>query len=142
MKRALSGTAFAALTALMSGFVSLTVQAAPYANKVWVVVRPVQCLGNPWEKEWLARNNNQGVKYPMKKESAVIQGYFGRLGIPVLEVRVRPYMSGDALCATCDCPRGDTLFLLIHGDDAIKMSRLGYAKRLPLEELKKKKKRK
>ena len=108
-------------------------------DKVWVLVRPVQCLGNPWEKQWLAKHNNQGSQYPRQKEFEIIKAFFIRKNVPIFDFRVKPYMKGESLCAACDCPRGDTLYLLIHAEDASKMVRLGYTERLPTKEVPQKK---
>ena len=35
----------------------------------------------------------------------------------------------SSVCQACDCPRGDTIFLLIHADNARKMVRMGYLER-------------
>jgi hypothetical protein len=116
--------------------------ARPWAKKVWVVFRPVQCMGNPWEKEWLAKNNNEGSKFPRDKEFVVLRDYFARKGVQILEIRERHYVRGEALCQTCDCPRGDTVYLKINADDAPKMVNLGYTERAPATEAEHSKKKK
>ena len=108
---------------------------APMTDKVWIVIRPVQCLGNRWEKEWLATHNNQGTKYPRDKEFELLKKFFERKQVDVLELRVKPYMRGETLCQACDCPRGDTVYLLIHANDVPKMVRLGYTERLPASDV-------
>jgi hypothetical protein len=110
---------------------NLPAKQAALSDKTWVVIRPVQCLGNRWEKDWLAKHNNKGVAYPMKKEGDILREYFNKKGIPVLELRMLKYMQGEPLCQACDCPRGDTLYLLILASNAPKMVKLGYTERLP-----------
>jgi hypothetical protein len=101
------------------------------SDKVWIVIRPVQCLGNPWEKFWLANHNNQGHKYPYKKEDNVIRDFFyKKKQIGVYQVRIQRYKKGDPLCHTCDCPRGDTLYLLVLADDVPQMVAMGYTERV------------
>ena len=127
-----SGLRHAGMTILLALFLfSAPVLAKSSEDKVWVIVRPVQCLGNPWEKDWLARNKNQAAKYPRTEEFEVLAAYFARKKIPVLDIRVKPYVKGDMLCQACDCPRGDTLFLMIYAKHAPKMVRLGYTERMP-----------
>ena len=111
----------------------------PLQDTVWVVVRPVTCLGNPWEKDWLARHKNRSDKYPQTKEASILKAFFKRKGSPVLDLRVKPYMKGDPLCQTCDCSRGDTLYLLVSGEAATRLTRFGYTERIPSEAVPKQK---
>ncbi len=106
---------------------------SPSADRVWVIIRPKQCLGNPWEKEWLAKHQNDGVKYPLKREDTVIKSFFVKKHIPILDVRLLRYVKGDPICQACDCPRGDTLYILINPEDVPKMVALGYAERMPAD---------
>ena len=121
--------------ALVSLSVPLEAAKAPMTDKVWVVIRPVQCLGNLWEKDWLGKHNNQGTKYPRQKEFELLRSFFKMKKVKILELRVKPYRRGDALCQACDCPRGDTVYLLIRAEDVPKMVRLGYTERLPANDV-------
>ena len=105
----------------------------PQDENVWIVVRPVTCLGNLWDKDWLTHHKNRGDKYPQSKEVTLIKNYFKREGAPLLDIRVKPYMKGEPLCQTCGCDRGDTLFLLVRGENSPKLVRLGYTERIPAE---------
>jgi len=105
----------------------------PLEENVWVVVRPVTCLGNQWERDWMAHHKNRGDKYPRNKEVSLMKNYFMRIGSPLLDIRVKPYMKGERLCQTCGCERGYTLYLLVRGDNSPKLARLAYAERIPAE---------
>jgi hypothetical protein len=96
-----------------------------------MVVRPLQCMRNPWEQEWLKRNKNQVTKYPRQKEFALVRNYFKNRRVPILDFRLKPFLKGDGRCETCECPRGDTFFLLISALDVPTMVSLGYSERLP-----------
>lgn len=103
----------------------------PLTDKIWIMLKPVQCLGNPWEKYWLRMHKNKGSAYPRAKELDVLKEYFKKKGVKILEIRLKPFEKGQPICETCNCPRGDTLFLKIKAVDAFKMARLGYTERFP-----------
>lgn len=94
----------------------------------WVVVKPRQCLENVWEKEWIAQHKKKAA-YPITEEKDIIKSYFARRGITVFEIRSNPSMG--ATCKTCDCERGDTLYLLIGAEDVSKMKDLGFENAIP-----------
>ena len=92
----------------------------PPWTRTWVAIEPIQCMGNPWEQDWLARNDNDYLGYPRQpglgltpEEIEIIKEYYGRQGIGVLAVSFRVY-PGD-VCAACSCSAGYTLFLLVPG---------------------------
>jgi hypothetical protein len=125
------------ISVLLTSIVGPAFTSTPTASndKVWIIVRPTQCMSNAWEKEWLAKHNNDVSKYPRTQEFGVIQNYFRRKGISILEVRQKPYIKGDPICLTCDCIRGDTLFLLVKSDSVLRMVNLGYTERIPAKEV-------
>ena len=114
---------------------SLSAKPLPADDKVWVIVRPVQCLDNPWEKEWMAHHHNQAAKYPRAHEVDIIKSYFARQNVPVLEIRSKPHINGDPVCPTCNCSRGDVLYLLMHAPYVQKMVKMGYTERVANSEV-------
>src|SRR5262249_49145824 len=119
------------LAFILTSISSLQAKEPLQAEKVWVVVKPHQCLSNRWEKDWLSKHNNKGTLYPMKKEGDVIKDYFRSKDILIQELRMLKYVNGDPRCEACDCPRGDTLYLLVKAQDVPRMVKLGYTERLP-----------
>jgi hypothetical protein len=103
----------------------------PAEDKIWVSMQPVDCLGNPWEKNWLAHHKNQVTKYPRSQEIDILKGFFKKNGITILDYRTKPYVKGDPLCKTCGCPRGDTLLLMVHGVDVPKIRTFGFGDPVP-----------
>jgi hypothetical protein len=101
----------------------------PLANEVWVVMKPLQCLSNAWEKDWSAHHKRKSSRYPMQQEPQILKQFFAARGIAVLDVRKKPYDRAEPLCKTCDCERGDTLFLLVKAEDGPKMVPYGFTKR-------------
>lgn len=95
----------------------------------WVAMEPVQCLGNPWERDWIERHGNDPQRYPRDRDSVnrIIADYYGRLGVEVRAVVSLPRY--DVVCLACSCPRGDTLYLLV--DDARPMLDLGFRREFP-----------
>jgi hypothetical protein len=98
------------------------------SGRVWAVMKPIQCLSNAWEKDWMSRNKNRVEKYPYREERKVLREFFSRQGIEILDVR---HLAGQPTCTSCECERGDTLFLLIDAKHAEKMESYGFKKRLP-----------
>jgi hypothetical protein len=101
----------------------------PVADQVWVVMKPLQCLSNVWEKDWAAHHKRRSSRYPMRQESQILKQFFAARGIKVFDVRKKPYDASEPLCKTCDCERGDTLFLLVNAEDGPKMVPYGFTKR-------------
>ena len=102
----------------------------PSNDKVWVIVRPVQCLGNPWEKEWLAHHPHQDAKYPRAKELDLMRKFFSKKQVRIHDVRRKPY-EGQGVCQTCACARGDVFYFLIYAEDVPQMVNMGYTERIP-----------
>jgi len=101
----------------------------PSDDKVWVIVRPIQCLENPWEKAWLAKNPKQDAKYPRRREVELIKAYFAQKNVPLVDIRYKAY-AGQGICQACSCSRGDTFYFLIHGENVPQMVKMGYTERI------------
>jgi hypothetical protein len=100
-------------------------------GKVWVIIKPLQCLDNPWEQDWLAKHKRKIAKYPRQDERKIIKAFFAAKGVTVWDIRSRPYVQGTPLCKTCGCARGDTLYLSVNGSNVPLMKSLGYDRILP-----------
>ncbi len=103
--------------------------------KVWFILKPLQCMDNPWEQDWLARNKKRVAKYPREQEHEIVKAYFAKRGVKIWEVRTKAYVPGAPRCTTCGCERGDRLSLSVSGSDVSKMKSLGYDDFLPEESL-------
>lgn len=124
-----------ALAAVFLVFASPAFAKPPQQDHVWIILRPLQCMSNPWEKEWLEKHNNQVTKYPRAQEYALMKQYFKRHQVTIKSLRVKPYVNGDPRCMTCECPRGDTWFLLVDAPDVPQMVDLGYTERIPVRDV-------
>jgi hypothetical protein len=129
--RGLSAVLFLSLSARAEVAVSTDTMAIPdRGTHVWAIAEPLQCLANAWEKDWIAKHKKQADKYPIREERAIIKEFFTRKGIRIADMRLS---KGGPTCASCECPRGDKLFLLIEANDAQALEPYGFKKRLPYE---------
>lgn len=119
----------------------LSVQLPPDDTAV-LIIRPVQCLDNAWEREWVSEHkatSKIAPVYPIQEENRIIKEYFARKSVTVWDVRKVPYRGG-ALCQRCDCERGDSLYIRVNATDMARLKEMGYDKVLP-EFLNKRKKK-
>jgi len=94
------------------------------SGMVWLELEPVQCLGNPWEQDWLASHEMDYRSYPREREAEIIKDYYARMGITVYDVKSeRKY---EYVCEACSCPRGDVLYLQISAAHLDRMIELGF----------------
>ena len=101
-------------------------------GRVWVALEPIQCLGNPWERDWLESHNWDYSGYPKDptapglepEEFAIIQDFYDRAGVVVFEAETA--LKYEAVCLACSCPEGHTLYLLVSAESVQKMMELGY----------------
>jgi hypothetical protein len=101
-------------------------------KKVWIEINPIQCLGNPWEIDWIESHNNNYSGYPRdprtpeleQEEVEIIKNYYKKQGIILLDIKSK--QTYEDVCAACSCPQGYTLYLLIFEYDLNKMIDLGY----------------
>ena len=102
-----------------------------HGQKVWVAIEPIQCLGNLWERDWLAKHDQDYSGYPRAREGelAVIKAYFEGKGISVHALASRPKYA--IVCCACSCGRGDTLYLLVNARDVLWMEDMGFRREAP-----------
>jgi hypothetical protein len=102
------------------------------AVPVWVAIEPTQCLTNPWEADWLAHHGNDYASYPKDYsrpglepgEVTIIKDYYRRQSVVVSgTATAAKYI---AVCASCSCPEGHTMFLRVREQDVDTMIALGY----------------
>ena len=118
----------------------------PYQSGfVWVGTDPVQCLGNPWEQDWLQqfvpKDGGEGVvtqpAYPQDDplvieapEAEIIRSYYERLSIEIRSLKSYTYEEkfGEdiTVCAACECAQGYSLYLQVPSDQLEQMIDLGW----------------
>ncbi len=93
----------------------------------WVSIDPIQCMGNPWEEDWLrSHDNGTWQQYPPDWESRrmIIMDYYAGIGLPVLDARQDSW--NDEVCDACSCPAGYTLYLQVWDHQVDDFVALGY----------------
>jgi hypothetical protein len=100
-------------------------------GNVWVAINPVQCLQNPWELDWL-RIYGDASEYPKENELDIVELYFYKQGIQIYDIQQESYAQ-SAVCQACNCPRGDTIFLLVSINDYAALKEQGFEARPPRE---------
>src|SRR5437763_576261 len=68
----------------------------PSLAKVWIKIKPVQCMGNAWERAWQAAQKKHGQKTSaLPSQERLIRAYFKNQGVFIRDVRIRPYVNGE-----------------------------------------------
>jgi len=115
----------------------LTPLGGVFRDDTWVATDPIQCLGNPWEQDWLAANNWDYGSYPgdpvtpelEPEELKIITDYYDRQGVRILSAET--VQQNNNVCQSCSCPLGYTLYLLVPGDDVRTMLDSGFRLETP-----------
>lgn len=116
-----------------SGISGLMMPIQMVVTRSWVATDPVQCLGNPWEQDWIQSHGGNYGAYPRDPstpglepaEVVIIKDYYRRLGVVVQDVDSA--WKHQVVCAACSCPEGYTLYLRVRPEDVEKMLALGYS---------------
>jgi hypothetical protein len=106
-------------------------------HDTWVATDPIQCLGNPWEQDWLESHNWDHASYPGDPltpgldpmEMEIITDYYERQGVKILAGET--VQQEDDVCLSCACPLGYTLYLLVPGEHVVTMLNLGFRLEMP-----------
>lgn len=75
----------------------------------WLVMRPVQCSGNPWQKV-SSVGDGTAPSYP-DPELLSIDNFFEDKGIDLVELGFLYPATPMGTCDACSCPRGDYLLV-------------------------------
>jgi hypothetical protein len=99
------------------------------SESTWLAYTPIQCMGNPWERDWLESHDGDYGSYPSDEigRGEVIREFYRRQDITIQQVRTE--VSDGAVCLSCDCPAGYTLFVSVPTRQVERMQELGF--RLP-----------
>jgi hypothetical protein len=100
-------------------------------HRTWVATEPIQCLGNSWERDWLAKHGEDYDCYPrdLAGQFEVIEAYYEELGVAVYAIASRHKYS--IVCGACSCPRGDTLYILVGLENIDVMKLEGFRREWP-----------
>ena len=90
---------------------------------VWVTIDPIQCLGNPWEQDWLRTHKYHQYPRDERTRLRIFREYYEPQGITLYEVKASVW--AEAVWAACSCPTGQRLHCRIDEDDLELMLALG-----------------
>ena len=106
-------------------------------STIWVSTWPIQCLGNPWEQDWIDSHGGDPADYPADPNTAgldpeeieIIKDYYQAQDITILDVKDAD--AGVEVCTACSCPAGYILYLKVYAADVGRMEELGYKRDMP-----------
>ena len=125
------------LCALSFGCKSENFLIVKYGSTTWVAIEPIQCLSNPWERDWLSKDGNEYADYPKDlsqpglepEEFEIIKDYYSRQNVLVFDWTTAPKYAD--VCRACSCPEGHTMYLLVQERDVKRMITFGYRQEDP-----------
>ena len=105
-----------------------------YAYNLWTALTMRQCLGNPWERNWLSQDGNEYSDYPrdIEEQIQIARDYYQRQGIELHEIKM--CFTGKCACAACSCCSGYTLWLHVSDEFKDTLIDLGFRIEDPPEE--------
>lgn len=82
----------------------------------WVEIDPVQCMGNPWEIDWI-ENGGDPALYPrdLAERFEIIREYYEGLGVEIIDGSA--WWTMPVTCRACSCPEGYTVYVRIWVED-------------------------
>jgi len=96
-------------------------------------IEPVQCLGNPWEQDWLEVHGMKYEDYPRGRprqleaeEKEIIRSFFEKEGIRIYKIEGIPFPDSVMVCDACDCPQGYTLEVWAAPGDTARLRTFGF----------------
>ena len=95
-------------------------------DRVWLAINPVQCMQNPWEKEWRESNPDEG--YPSTNSTAIaeiMRSYYEEQGFTIFDIKIVKLQTLDYVpadrnhtCEGCGCSLGHTVLVKVLKSDA------------------------
>ncbi|BFN36939.1 hypothetical protein FMIA91_08180 [Fidelibacter multiformis] len=100
----------------------------------WVSIDAIQCMGNPWEQDWLEKHDdNYDLWHDLSETEKmdVFKTYYKEQGVTIYDMeRTWPY---ETTCAACACKRGDRFYCYIEDSDVDRMLEWGFVLDYPEE---------
>lgn len=121
------------LLLVLNGLAGCLITDSDESNDTWMSISPIQCLGNPWEQDWLASHDDDYESYPADPskpglepgEKAVIRKYYEGQGVRIIQLDSKQW--DGAVCLACSCPAGYTLLASVDMVDRKRMLELGFS---------------
>ena len=93
---------------------------------LWLYIDPIQCLGNPWDLDWLLTHDYNDYPQTESGRVAIFRDYYTGQGLVIHEVRVEQAYEG--VCGACGCPTGERYFILVDEADEGAFLDLGFVR--------------
>lgn len=105
-----------------------------FTRDTWVALTMRQCLGNPWERDWLNQDGNEYSEYPIdiNEQTEIARDYYYRQEIELIDLKM--CFTGVCACTACSCCSGYTLWLYVPDKYLDTLIDLGYRKEDPPEQ--------
>lgn len=108
---------------------------------VWMTTDPIQCLENPWEKEWTQQypNGNYPTGDPRQfeePEQLILRTHMlDNHDVTILRIRYKPYPEDAMVCEACTCPAGYSLYIEVAATDKDKLAETPFkeARKVPAD---------
>lgn len=92
---------------------------------VWLSIDPIQCLGNPWEQDWLLTHDHDDYPQTQSGAIAIFRDYYTGQGLVIHDVRVES-TGAIAVCDGCSCSTGERYLVLVDEADEGAFLDLGF----------------
>jgi hypothetical protein len=100
----------------------------------WVSIDTIQCMGNPWEQDWIEKHDdNYDLWHDLSEAEKmdVFKNYYEKQGVTIYDLkRTWPY---ETTCHACACKRGDRFYCYIEDADVDAMLNRGFVLDYPEE---------
>ena len=104
-----------------------------FRKSALVAIDPIQCMGNPWEREWLEEHEWELYPRELEDKLPIIVDYYQRQGFMISDSTI--LWTHNSVCLACSCPAGYTVYFLVSRRDVQMMLELGFRIESPEEAL-------
>ena len=80
-----------------------------------VYIDPIQCLGNPWDGDWLESNDVEDYPQTESGRLQIFTDYYEKLGVKMVDVYSEWVY--NATCDACSCPTGERYYCMVDEAD-------------------------
>ncbi|MEE9466260.1 MAG: hypothetical protein V3W14_11895 [Candidatus Neomarinimicrobiota bacterium] len=84
-------------------------------ERIWVSIDPIQCLGNPWEQDWLLAHEYDEYPRDQWDQLRIFREFYEDQGVEIHGIEVT--FPHEVVCGACFCPRGDRISCLVDEAD-------------------------
>lgn len=85
------------------------------SEKELVYIDPIQCLGNPWDAEWLESHDVEDYPQTESGRLQIFTDYYEKQGVTMFDVYSKWVY--NATCDGCNCPTGERYYCSVDESD-------------------------